>query len=289
MSQELAILQKGTIDVVTKQVKEYQQKGELYFPENYSPDNALKSAWLKLQSATNRNGAPVLEACTQDSIASSLLDMVVQGLSPAKDQGYFIAYGRNLVFQRSYFGTMAVTKRVSGAKDIIAQAVYEGDEFEYEIKSGKKVITKHKQSLGNAQKDKIIGAYCTIIFDDREFTEIMSIDEIKQAWKQSKTYSDKDGTPHKEFPAEMAKKTVINRTCKTFLKSSDDGSLVMQHIKRSDEAFAEAQVEEEISENANSEYIDVDYEEVTDEEPIEAEQEIVEDEFAKGSSGGPDF
>jgi recombination protein RecT len=40
----------------------------------------------------------VLQACTRDSIANALLDMAVQGLNPAKKQGYFIAYGKQLVF-----------------------------------------------------------------------------------------------------------------------------------------------------------------------------------------------
>src|SRR5690554_210800 len=104
MSQELAIMQKGIVDKVQGQIKQFESKGELTFPQNYNVENALKAAWLKLQGTVNKNGAPVLESCTQDSIANALMDMAVQGLTPAKDQGYFIAYGRQLVFQRSYFG-----------------------------------------------------------------------------------------------------------------------------------------------------------------------------------------
>lgn len=292
MSNELALVKKGTVDVVAKKVKEFQEKGELALPSNFSPDNALKSAWLTLQGLTNKNGAPVLESCTKDSIANSLLDMVVQGLTPSKKQGYFIAYGRNLVFQRSYFGTMAVTKRVSGAKDIVAQIVYKEDEFEYEIEAGRKRVTLHKQKLSNVSNDKIIGAYCTIIFSDHEFTEIMSFEEIQASWKMSKA---KESKTHTEFTQEMAKKTVINRTCKMYLNSSDDSSLIMQHAQRSDEdeIDEEALIKEEVTEKANSEFIDVEYEEVEDppadvKEEVVFEQEKVDDtdEFA---NDGPDF
>src|SRR5690606_20910731 len=152
------------------------ERGEIHFPANYSPENAMKSAWLILQNTLDREKRPVLEVCTKDSIANSLLDMVVQGLNPAKKQGYFIAYGKQLVFQRSYFGTMAVTKRVTGAKDICAEVVYEGDEFEFEISRGRKKITKHKQTVASINGGKIVAAYCTIVFDDeREYTDIMTM------------------------------------------------------------------------------------------------------------------
>lgn len=291
MSQQLAILQKGTVDVVSKEIREFEQKGELSFPANYNPENALKAAWLTLQNTVNKNGASVLDSCTQDSIANALLDMVVQGLTPAKKQGYFIAYGRNLVFQRSYFGTMAVTKRVSGATDIVPQVVYEGDEFDYEIQGAKKKIITHKQKLGNVNKDKIMGAYCTIIFPNgEEFTEVMSFDEIKQSWKMSRT---KESSTHTDFTQEMAKKTVVNRTCKAYINSSDDSSLVTKHFRKSDEVISEAQTEEEIAENANSEIIDVEYQEV-EEESEEVKQEVVDefsqsDEFENKSDSGPDF
>lgn len=289
MSQQLAIMQKGIVDKVSGQIKQFESKGEITFPANYSPENAMKAAWLKLQGTVNKNGASVLESCTQDSIANALMDMVVQGLTPAKDQGYFIAYGRQLVFQRSYFGTMAVTKRVSGAKDIVAQVVYEGDDVTYEIVNGQVKNLVHKQSFGNMKKDKIQGAYATIIFEDREFTEIMSMDEIRQAWKQSKNYSEKNDTTHAKFPGEMAKKTVINRACKKYFKSSDDSSLVAKHFHRQDEVIQEGEAEEEVSEKANTEYIDVEFEEVVEEtadpEPDQAEF----DEFSQQEDEGPDF
>src|SRR5690554_6047570 len=276
---DLALIKRDVVDVVAEKVKEFQNRGEIHFPANYSPENALKSAWLILQSVTDRNGRPALQVCTKDSIANSLLDMVVQGLNPAKKQGYFIAYGNTLVFQRSYFGTMAVTKRVTGAKEINANIIYEGDEVDYEVVNGKITNLKHKQKFGNINKDKIIGAYCTIVLDSNNtYHELMTIDEIRKAWSKSQMWGkgqteERKGSTHDEFRQEMAKKTVINRACKRFINSSDDGSLVIEHFNRTDEALEEAQVEQELQENANKEVIDVEYS-----ESDEAEQEVVQDE-----------
>ncbi|MBO1514309.1 recombinase RecT [Metabacillus bambusae] len=271
---QLAMVKKDTVDVVAAKVKQFQENGELHFPANYSPDNAMKSAWLMLQTIkTGKNDGyrPALEVCTKDSIANSLLDMVVQGLNPAKKQGYFIVYGKQLTFQRSYFGTMKVTKDVTGAKSIDAAVIYEGDEVDYEMVNGRITNLKHKQKFGNINKDKILGSYAIIdLGEGNVYTELMTIDELRQAWSKAQFWGDnqtveKKGTTHDEFKQEMAKKSVINRACKKFLNSSDDGSLVMQHANNSSDLSEEAQVEEEIKDNANSEIIDIEYSEVNEE------------------------
>jgi recombination protein RecT len=292
---ELAMLKKDTVDVVAVRVKKFQENGELHFPLNYSPDNAMKSAWLTLQSTLDKNKRPALEVCTKDSIANSLLDMVVQGLNPNKKQGYFIVYGNQLTFQRSYFGTMAVTKRVTGAKSIDAAVIYEGDEVDYEMVNGRIKNLRHKQKFGNIDKEKIIGAYATIVMDkDDVYHELMTIDELRQAWSKAQFWGkdqekEKKGSTHDEFKQEMAKKTVINRACKKFLNSSDDGSLVMNLIHRAEDIAAEQEVEEEIQQNANSEVIDVEYEDrgFVDGDSTSKEKEQPKSEPV--SSGGPGF
>ena len=262
----LALLKRDTIDVVTERIRQFQNSKQLHLPANYSAENALKSAWLILQSTTDKDGKPALDVCTKDSIANSLLDMVVQGLNPAKKQGYFIAYGKQLTFQRSYFGTMAVAKQVDeNIADIVSEVVYEGDTFKYRINRGKKEITEHEQSLENISGKKIKAAYCMVINHDGEImkTEIMTFDEIKQAWKQSKMYpiddkgNVKDSSTHGKFAADMCKKTVINRTCKPIINSSSDSGLFKQSVNRSDEIAVEFEVAGEIAANANSETIDI--------------------------------
>jgi len=273
---QLAMVKRDTVDVVAERVRQFQEAGEIHFPANYSPDNAMKSAWLILQETKDRNYKPALEVCTRDSIANALLDMVVQGLNPAKKQGYFIVYGQTLVFQRSYFGTMAVTKRVTGAKEINANVIYEGDEVDYEIVNGKIANLTHKQKFGSIDKEKIIGAYATIVLDsDKTYHELMTIDELRQAWAQSPMWGknqtkEKEGSTHDKFRQEMAKKTVINRACKKFLNSSDDGSLVFESISRQDELQAESTAQAEIEENANKE--DLDFEDVEDVEYKEVDK-----------------
>ena len=277
MSNNLALVKKDTVDIVAAKVREFQERGELHFPPNYSPDNAIKAAWLKLQETADKNGKPALQACTKDSIANALLTMVVYGLTPLKDQGYFIVYGNKLLWQNSYFGNTALWKRVTKSDhDPVAVIVYADDEFEYEIVDGEYHVTKHKQALKNIDDSKIVAAYAILTYPDgSKKTTLMTIDQIRKAWEQGQT---KGKSPaHTNFPAEMAKKTVINRACKIGIKTSDDSSLklIKEVMKASEEELAEAAVEAEIAENANQELIDIEYE-VADEEP-EVEEEAAEE------------
>jgi len=304
MREQLALVKKDTVDVVAARIREFQERGELHLPADYSAENAMKSAWLTLQSTVDKSGKPALQVCTRDSIANALLDMVVQGLNPAKKQCYFIVYGNKLVCQRSYFGSMAVCKQVAGATDVYAEVVYKGDDFEYEISRNRKIVTKHTQKIENVRNDNIIAAYCVIEFGDGRppYTEIMTIDQIKQAWKQGQVYRENGNGTHQKFTEEMAKKTVINRACKAYINSSSDSGLLIRHFNRSDEERVEEEVAEEVAQHANGEVIDVDVEGEAPEEPQAAQREKSRtDQKAEGGAakpqepqqlpleGGPDF
>jgi recombination protein RecT len=260
------MVQNDTVNNVMQHVARLQQGGSLKFPPNYSPENALMSAYLKIQHATTPDNKPVLTACTKESVANALLDMVIQGLSPTKDQCYFIPYGNQLLCQRSYFGTMAVTKRVTRAQEIFSEVVYEGDKFAYDVVRGNKQNLKHSQDADNIAPEKIKGAYCTIIGENgQEYSEYMTLAEIKTAWSMSKAKplddkgNVKPGSAHGKFPGEMAKKTVINRACKALINSSNDSSLdlVVERFNRTDDAIEEAEFHEEIEQNANREVLDL--------------------------------
>ena len=224
--QEALAVQKDVVDSVLAKINTFEENGELKLPANYSAPNALKSAWLILQDAVDKNNQPVLVSCTRESIANSLLSMVVQGLSPVKNQCYFIPYGKELQLQRSYLGTLAVAKRVGGVKTAVANCIYEGDKFVYSIdpETGLKKIVEHTQDLENLDADKVKGAYAILTTEDgRTIVEIMNMGQIRKAWMQG---SMKGGSPaHKNFGDEMAKKSVLGRACKMLIGISDDADL----------------------------------------------------------------
>lgn len=255
-NQALALIQKDITDAVSQNIERLQSEG-LSLPQNYSHSNALKSAFFKLQETVDRSGKPALEVCTKESIANALLDMVVQGLSPAKTQCYFIVYGNKLQLNRSYFGTQAVLKRLGNVKDIWANVIYKDDEFNYEVDHGREKLVSHKTAFENRDKE-LLGVYAIIqTNDNEELLTVMTKKEIEVSWGQSKTGQ----AVHKKFPAEMAKRTVINRAAKAFINTSDDSDLLVEAINNTTENEYEERKElnpqHEIDEKANTEELDI--------------------------------
>lgn len=108
--QAAVVINNQFIDGLTKQLEEKCKYG-LSFPKDYNLSNALMGAYLVLKETKDRNNKPILESCSQISIANSLMNMATLGLSVQKKQGYFIAYSGQCQFQRSYFGNMTIARR----------------------------------------------------------------------------------------------------------------------------------------------------------------------------------
>jgi len=210
-------------DIVLERINQMKSTQNLSLPKNYNASNALNAAFLELQKVQDRNHQPALDVCSRDSIVKSLLDMTLQGLSPAKDQCYFIVYGKELQMQRSYFGTVAAVKRLDGVKKVRAEVVHEGDEFEIGSNEDMElVVKKFVPKFENISKP-IIGAFALIKTDEGISYTVMNMDEIKQSWSQTRQ---KNNKVQQNFSQEMAKRTVLNRAAKMFINTSDDSDLL---------------------------------------------------------------
>lgn len=276
------IEEKQITDIVFNKVVGLQAKGAIDFPNNYSVGNALKSAYLILQEAKTREKKPVLQVCTQDSIANALLDMLVQGLNPTKQQCYFIPYGNQLTLSRSYLGTIALTKRLKGVKDVVAYPIYKNDKLDigFDILTGKTKINEFKPALDHKAQD-LIGALGIIVGENEIlYLEYMNMEQIRNAWNQGTM---KGNSPaHKNFPDQMAIKTVINRVCKKYVNAADDSDKIADLISKTAEEV-DNELEVEMAENANIKELPLDeIEEVEFEEVQELDgqieiQDVIED------------
>lgn len=228
MSNDLTqITQRSLDEQVIGNLNRLQEQG-LEMPPGYSPQNALKSAFFEL---TNNSGGNLLQLAannpeTKTSISNALLDMVIQGLSPAKKQCYFIKYGNKVQLMRSYFGTMAVLDRVTGGAEITPVVVREGDVFEIAMDGPDLVVAKHETSFENLDND-IKAAYVVIkLANGKEVTTVMTKKQIDKSWSKAKTKNVQN-----DFPEEMAKRTVINRAAKYLINTSNDNDLFVQAAK----------------------------------------------------------
>jgi recombination protein RecT len=263
----LAINQASLTDMVASKINSWVSNGDIILPKDYDINNAMKFAYLKLQTTKDLNNKPLFvdgkldeSVGTKNSVINALLTMSVQGLNVGKEQGYFIIFARQVTFMRSYFGTEAVTKMVQSKIGSFESAVIrEGDTITYEMKYGKIMDLVHKTSWDNRSKP-ITGAYCVALdilgqpFD----IELMSIEEIHNSWKQSKnppfdgSGKLKPESQHAKFPVEFCKRTVINRLCKPIFNTSNDKQLLADMINKSEDLADRAMVDEDVAQLANT-------------------------------------
>lgn len=243
-------------DQVFNKVQQLQDAGSLVLPKTYVAGNALKSAQLILAETKDKAGKLATEVCTKESIANCLLDMVKMGLEPSKKQCYFVIYGDKLQLMTSYFGKLAIAKRVADLEEVKAFVIYDGDEFEMEFNLDDLTmqLKTYKPNPLNVNLDKITGAFAIPVFKDGTRGDLvyMSYQQIKNSWNQG--YAKGNSGAHKNFTDEMCKKTIITRVCKTLINSSDDGDLVDTY-GATDEEVPVQQEQKEMT--ASKEFVDV--------------------------------
>lgn len=190
-------------------------------PEGYNTGNEIEAAMFKIiNEVKDKNNVPALQCCTKESILGALKSMAAMGLSVQKNQVYLIVRGDKLYLQTSYLGSMTVLHEIMPWANISANVLYEGDEYDYcfDEEGQFYYIANVKSKLENRNKP-IIAAFGQIVDtrnNKRIYGEVMTIAEIQAAWNKS---SDKSQHTHKEFPQEMAKKTLIHRLCKKFINT----------------------------------------------------------------------
>ena len=190
-------------------------------PKGYDVGNEVEAAMFKIiNDVKDKNSVPALQCCTRESILGALKGMAAMGLSVSRNQVYLIVRGNKLTLLTSYFGDMSVLEAVMPWARLCANVLYEGDEYDYcfDEEGQFYYIANVRSKLENRNKP-IIAAFGQIIdtrTEKRVYGEVMTMAEIQAAWNKS---TDKSQHTHKEFPQEMAKKTLIHRLCKKFIYS----------------------------------------------------------------------
>lgn len=285
------IVNNSFIDGLSAQLKEKMKYG-LTFPADYNPTNELMGAYLTLKDSTDKNGKPVLEVCSQSSVAFSLMKMVNAGLSMQKIQCYPIAYGGKLSIQPSVYGNITVARRY-GLVDIEASPIYKGDTFIMKKINGATVIENHETSFENIDNENIIGAYAiATMADGTTKAEVMTMKMIEQAWKQGFGYKENGNGTHQKFTDQMCEKTVKNRLLKKIIRTHGEPTVIEafnEMEKESGDDIVKEDVKYDISTHANSEPFEMpqETEVVTGEveETIQDNIEVVDEsepEFMKG-------
>ncbi|TFD97488.1 recombinase RecT [Dysgonomonas capnocytophagoides] len=281
--QQVAVQQKNITEQVLAKIETFKQAGELRLPADYSPENALKAAYLTLQDVKNKDGRPALDVCKPSTVANALLKMVVWGLSPLKKQCDFIVRGDTLCCDPEYTGNIALAMRYGGLKHHKGNAIFQGDDFKFEVGvDGRRKLIHHKQSLESIGGD-VIGAYVIYELEDgTQDMEIMNINQIRNSWLQGAA---KGGSmAHKNFTDQMAIKTVYNRMTKLLIRASNDAPLMGDSGSDDNESKPDvmSEAKQEVIAKANAE--EIAFEDVPESTQAAAEQEPAQQQEAPAQS-----
>lgn len=290
------VVNNAFVDGLCKQLDTKVKLG-LTFPNGYNYTNELTAAYLILKETKDASKNPVLESCSQTSIANTLMDMVTMGLSMQKKQCYPVAYGGKLQCQVSVYGNTCIARNF-GLKNIDAMVIYKGDTFKYHIENARIVIDKHEQDFFNMNKEEIIGAYAVCTMSDNSlYVELMNMEMIKQAWQQGYGYKENGGV-HQKFTDQMAMKTVKNRALKYIIRTYGTQSVNDAYDNAEETEYVDsvaADVSYDIQKEANTtsfEPLEEKNTDVASEVIVErADGEVIENENSKTTSENdlPDF
>lgn len=169
----------------------------------------------RIALTTIRTNPKLLEASVP-SLLGAVMQAAQLGLEPGLiGHCYFVPFRNNKAGQTDvqfiigYRGMVDLARRSGQIQNIYAHAVYEKDEFEYEL--GLEPKLKHKPSM-EADRGQMIGVYAVAHFKDGGYQfEFMPKEEIERRRKRSKAANNGPWVTDYE---EMAKKTVIRHMWK---------------------------------------------------------------------------
>jgi len=133
------------------------------------------------------------------------------GLDFMNEEAHLVPFGSELKFMMNYRGAVKLVKKYSirKVKDVYAEIVREGDEFQKTIENGEQRVDFKPLPFNGGD---IIGAFAVCMFEDGGLLcETMSLKELENTRKASKN---SNTGPWKLYTSEMYKKTVLHRLCK---------------------------------------------------------------------------
>lgn len=152
-----------------------------------------------------------LQVCSPESIVGSLMTASTLGLEPGVNgQGFLIPYGRTCTFVPGWKGLVDLVSR-SGRATVWTGAVFEGDEFDYQL--GDAPFVRHRPGDEDDPK-KLTHVYAVGRVNGSELP-IIEVWTIKKIWKHRDKYN-KVGAKHYSYrdPEMYARKVPLLQVLK---------------------------------------------------------------------------
>ena len=149
--------EKPIVAQVASQIMSYLSKGTLHLPADYSVDNALKSAWLYLLEAVDKDKSRSSKPARGPVSSMRYSTTRFRASTLRRSKPTSLPTGK-CVMQRSYFGDQAIALRVQPGITFYYQLIRRGDEVRTSIIAGRRIVIKHESDFAH-ENAEIIGAY----------------------------------------------------------------------------------------------------------------------------------
>ncbi|MEC0709589.1 recombination protein RecT [Bacillus haynesii] len=210
---------KTILDVMMK----HKESFEMALPKHLDADRLIRLA------VTEFRKNPALKGCTPESLLGAVMQAAQVGLEPdALGSAYLVPFKnkkkdpetgkdewvKEVQLQIGYKGLIELVRRSGQVTSIVANEVYEKDDFDFEYGTNERLY--HKPTMAADRGDlKCFYAYARFKDGGHAFT-VMSVDQIDQI-RDKFSKSQKDGKhfgPWVDHYESMAKKTVIKQLVK---------------------------------------------------------------------------
>jgi recombination protein RecT len=151
-------------------------------------------------------GNDKLQKCDEQSIKNAIVNIALCGatLNPALQQAYLVPRKGKCCLDLSYRGLCKIAVESDSVYDIDAVAVFEGDEFYYEM--GLNPVLVHKPQMHSDDKDKKVVAVYAIATLHHNIKKFVVLDKEKIDRARKSSQYDVVWNAHYD---EMAKKTAV--------------------------------------------------------------------------------
>jgi len=183
-----------------------------------------------------------LQRCDPMSIAGALCQAASTGLLPGNGLGhaYLIPRGGECQYQIGYQGWRELAMRSGHVRSIVSRCVYEGDEFAFSWGTEDDIL--HRPGKGHGGDPKAVTHVYAVAHmrDAPPVIEVMARAEVERIREKARARSG----PWVTDWAEMARKTVIIRLCKSLPRTAEMARAIETQPEMGDpEDIVEGQVE----------------------------------------------